>query len=499
MSESTKALIPPKTAVKQTAINDKALSYQPADNQYQPFELSADEANRFIGLYAANPLFRNSREQLIEDNPYRRPIDPELVRGMDFSKPLTRNETFSRSALAAHRMLLNIYEADLVFLPENNFGAKRGDFSLFYSDENRLLGEMVRPTLERHVFGFLQDQVGITGRWTAGALRAYMESLLQQHEQSQIDVVTFILSCKEPEKAAMTLLIQVASDFLTEASASARNVLGKYGPIQSELFKIVIDDYGYGVHKAKHSTLFENTLASCGLTSNIHAYWQYYLGSSIALANYYHLVSRNHGKFFRYVGAFAFAEAMFSHTCRQISQMLRKVFGPGVDTYYFDEHYHIDAHHGRMAFDYLVEPAIAKYGDVIIEDIVRGLEEVRLLTVMSDEDFMAQASWFCQAEEYKSIARAIQKRILDGEVTGAELSPVERQAEPAIMQVADEDELWTVDSGTLEVAAGYDQFIKLGAGEGLVVPRHRMRAAAAMSEECVYQIHKVGNYKAWLL
>lgn len=498
MSESTKGSISARTSVEQSAITGSASSHQTAGHHNQPFELNAEEVKRFINLYASNPLFRNAHEQVINDNPYRRPIDPDLVTSLDFSKPLTRDDVFSRSALAAHRMLLNIYEGDLVFLPESDFGAKKGDFSLFYSDECRLMGEMVRPTLESHVFGFLHDSIDVTGKWTAEALRSYMQALLKQHEQSQLDVVRFILASKEPEKAALALLIQVASDFLTEASASARNVLGKFGPIQSELFKIVIDDYGYGVHKAKHSTLFEDTLASCGLTSHAHAYWQFYLSSSLALANYYHFVSRNHNKFFRYVGAFAFAEAMFSHTCGQISEMLRKVFGSGVETYYFDEHYHIDAHHGRMAFDNLVEPAIAKYGDAVIEEIVRGLEEVRLLSVMADEDFIAQASWFDQAEAYKSMAQSLQERVLGGDVTRYKPVRLERQAEPQIMQAADEDELWVVETGALDIMAGYGQLIRLGTGESLMVPRHRLRTPATTPGECVYQIYKIGDHKAWL-
>ena len=62
--------------------------------------------------------------------------------------------------------------------------------------------------------------------------------------------------------------------------------------------------------------------------------------------------------------------------------MLRTVFGKPVDTYYFDEHYHIDAHHGRMAFEYVVAPAIARHGNGIIPDIVRGMEELQLLTAI---------------------------------------------------------------------------------------------------------------------
>src|SRR5262249_54517049 len=176
----------------------------------------------------------------------------------DFSTSLTRSEILGTSALAAHRMLLNIYETDLIFLPANDFASKRADFSSYYSNDNKLLGELIRPTLEEHVFGFLRDEIRLSGKWNVGALQSYMQAILEQHEKSELEICQRIVASANPPRAGRALLIQLAGDFLSEASASSRNILGKYGEIQSELFKIVIDDYGYGVHPAKHSTLFEN-------------------------------------------------------------------------------------------------------------------------------------------------------------------------------------------------------------------------------------------------
>lgn len=461
-------------------------------------QLKAEEVKNFILLYAENPLFKNTEGWTIQDNPYRRPIDPDAVESLDFSEALTREQVFSKSALAAHRMLLNIYETDLIFLPDGDFAAKKDDFAAFYSNQNKLLGEIIRPALENHVFGFLEKEVAVTGMWTLDGLSLYLRSLIEAHEQSQLEVATAILSSREPEKNALSFLIQVASDFLTEASATARNVLGKYGPIQSELFKIAIDDYGYGVHQAKHSTLFENTLASCGLSTQAHAYWQFYLGSSLALGNYYHYVSRDHSKFFRCLGAIAYAESMFAHTCKQVSGMLRAIFGSRVETHYFDEHGHIDAHHGRMAFDNLVTPAIIKYGDGVIEQIIRGLEEIRFLTAIGDEEFTAQMAWSDEVESYKSSAQPVYRRILDGEIDCPKTTSVSRHDEPAIMRVNDEDKLCVVEAGRMNFVTDHDRSVVIDAGEGIVIPRHRMHGWEISSGECVYHIFDIGDYKSCL-
>jgi nitrosourea synthase len=418
-----------------------------------------------IERYAARPLFENTSEWIIRDNPYRRPVDLKTVQQLDFSAPLSRAEILGTSALAAHRMLLNIYETDLIFLPANDFASKRADFSSYYSNDNKLLGELVRPTLEAHVFSFLNDEIDVTGKWTVDALKSYMQAILEKHEKSELDICKRIVDSANPQRAARALLIQVAGDFLSEASASSRNILGKYGEIQSELFKIVIDDYGYGVHPAKHSTLFENTLATCELVSDVHAYWQFYLSSSLAINNYYHYVSRDHSKYFQAVGAIAMAEAMFSHSCREISRMLRTVFGKPVDTYYFDEHYHIDAHHGRMAFEYVVAPAIAKHGDGIIPDIVRGMEELQLLTAISDEDLIAQIEFADSVEDLKMRAQAMLGNGIQG------TSTVESSL---VTKVNDHDQLYVAESTALDLVITDDQIVRLEPGQGMIVPRQRL-------------------------
>ncbi len=456
------------------------------------------ETKRLIELYAAQPLFADTPEWVIRDNPFRRPVDSRAIQLLDFSTPLDRSGVLGASALAAHRMLLNIYETDLIFLPGTDFATKRKDFSSYYSNENKLLGELVRPILEAHVFSFLDDEIDVTGKWSVEALKSYLHSVVNKHEQSELEICAKVLSSSDPKRASRELLIQVAGDFLSEASASSRNILGKYGEIQSEFFKIVIDDYGYGVHPAKHSTLFENTLATCDLLSDVHAYWQFYLSSSLAINNYYHYVSRDHSKYFRAIGAIAVAETMFSHTCRQISKMLRTVFGKAVDTYYFDEHFHIDAHHGRMAFEHVVAPAIARHGDAVIPDIVRGMEELQWLTSLSDEDFIAQIVFADGVEDLKAQAQEIHRMIRNGKLETLVTTHFENGSKSRITRVCDQDKLYVVDSGVLDVVVGQDHSVRLEGGDAMIVPRQRLHGLAVQSDESRYHVYELGDYQACL-
>ena len=63
---------------------------------------------------------------------------------------------------------------------------------------------------------------------------------------------------------------------------------------QSELFKIFIDEFGYGLYSAKHSTIFKGMLASVGLRTDLHAYWNFYLNSSLVGMNYFNYLTEDH-------------------------------------------------------------------------------------------------------------------------------------------------------------------------------------------------------------
>lgn len=457
---------------------------------FSPPSPSSKTGDPDIMAYASSPLFGDADGWTIEGNPYRRPVRPQDLWRYDFSAPLSRNEFCSGSALAAQRMLLNIYETDSVFLPDGDFRSVRTDFNQFYSPENRLAGERIRSTLERHVFCFLDKEIDTAGKWSVDAMTAFFDMRLAASAKSESAVKQAVLSAASPEEAAKVFLIQVAPDFLSEATAMARNVLGNYGPVLSELFKVLIDEYGYGVHSTKHSTLYGETMKNRGLSSQIHAYWQFYLTSSLALTNYFHYISKNHELFFRYIGALYYTEASLVYATRHQSKMLRGVWGEDVDTRYFDEHTHIDKHHGRMVIDNIIKPLVEQCGESIIPEIVRGFEEFRLLQDMADEDLIAQIAWADQRDA--STAQA-QRIVADDDKAAERPWKVfhETEDEISITHVHEKDELFVVDEGELDFVTGYEQSVRLGPGEGIVIPRHRLHGSIVTSQECTYRVSPI--------
>jgi hypothetical protein len=301
-----------------------------------------------IRAYADLPPFRSRPDVLLLGNPYSRPIGAETLAEVDWTQPVSSADALGRDALAAHRLLVNVYETESVILPKDGLSTA-GDFDAFYGPEQRRLRDLVRPGLERYAYGFLDSAVEVSGHWTLDALVAHFTECVTEAGAAENVAMRTIEAARNPRDAAATYLIQLALDGLTEASAMARNLPGAYGPEQLELFKIFIDEFGYGVYQSKHSTIFEKLLRSCGLHTDIHAYWHFYLTGSLALINYFNYLTEDHTKFFRYCGAVTYMEWIFAQGFAEAGETLAKVYGPDVDTHYTDEHAHIDQHHGKMA------------------------------------------------------------------------------------------------------------------------------------------------------
>jgi len=432
--------------------------------------------------FCEESLFGQPNTLAIVNNPYRRAIRPQDVAGLNFlDERITPDSFASPEALCAQRLLATIYEQDTVLLPMAEFDKARYDFDRFYRDDLKVAGEILRPTLERFCFAWLDDEIKVAGPWTIESMRAYFDARLAQANAGDSAVCRTILSSAYPQAAARELLVQMASDFLLEASAMGRNVLGNYGPALSSLFRIFIDEYGYGVHATKHSTLFERTLESIGLDSSVNAYWPFYLGSSLALVTWFHYVSRNHGLFFRYLGALLFTEGTLYVANRQQSDMLRAVFGDKVDTQYFDEHVHIDVHHSRMAMTEVIETLVRQCGTSIIPEIVHGFEAFAMLQKMADDDFIEQIEWASKLNSSGASAGD-----LDVIPADAVASFEEPPGEISVPHSHPVDELFVVKQGALTFIAGSQFQIPVSAGEWVRIPKHRLHGSIVTSEQCRY-------------
>lgn len=337
--------------------------------------------------YAAYPCLHKNSACLPPLTPYCRSLCDEALASIN-TQPIQGQEIVSLKNLAINQLLFTINEQDLLFLTNLNTEFEYNRFKMFYDPDFVALGKWLKPCLEYLAFSFL-DEVSLSGLSSASSLRNYFINQVAEYEASESKLCVAIMESQYPLQAIKLMFTQMAPDFLSEASAMGRALLGSFGREQSELMKIFIDEYGYGQHHKKHSTLFEATLNSINLHSMPHFYYHHYLVTSLMISNYFHFLCSNRANCFKHMGALYYSEVVIPHYNKQISTMLRE-YAPGVAREYFDEHVHIDMHHSRMVLAKIIEPAIHQYGECIIEDIVHGFKAARLLFELADEEIIQQ-------------------------------------------------------------------------------------------------------------
>lgn len=419
------------------------------------------DTGEWVHRFATAPPYRPLSTPLVERTPYRRPLDADRLAALRWDRPLTEEQAGSDQALMAHRLLMNVYESDTLFLPEDGMAARQQDFADFYDPATRLAADIARPAAERYAFDFLDSSVQVSGAWDLDAVEAHVTAAIDAAVSAESPVLREIDESPDPARATEIMIAQMALDGLTEATAMSQNLGGAYGPEQSELFKIFVDEFGYGVFDAKHSTLFGSMARSVGMTASPHSYWYFYLPTWMASNNYFYAVTTNRTGFFRYVGAMTLLEATFAPWFAAMSRRLKAVYGDAVDTRYCDEHAHIDQHHGRMAVRDLLLPMARKHGPAAMRDLVRGIEETKVLGRLADADLVAQMRWHPQALPADP----------DGPRDGLSLAA----GDAFDTRVAPRDTVLTVLSGAAELHFSPTRDpLALPAGCSVLVPRGRL-------------------------
>jgi Iron-containing redox enzyme/Cupin domain len=443
-------------------------------------------------LQYANALPFRTSVSIHPKTPWHRPLRSHDLESMDLETPLTVNEFNSNRGLLLNRMLLNIYEQSMLFLPQKKLTAEDLDeFNYFYDPSLVALGKEICSHLEWLLFSSLESEIEATGNWNYEKLEEYFLGVIHSQEQKPSDLLACIRQAVDPKEAIQYLFMQQASDFLSEASAMGRATIGNFGPVQSELIKVYIDESGYGVHTKKHSTLFEECMKSVGLSKEVHEYYFHYLPSSLILTNYFHYICANKNLWFRYIGALYYTEASIPHFNKQISDALRQVFGKeNVNTEYFDEHMHIDKHHRRMVLEDIINPSINLYGSIIVPEIITGFESFRYLQEYADFDYMKQLDFI---ESLKKLEGSTPQDNLNYQSIGPAIYISEKKGELSYSHIHESSELFSIEKGKMRFFAGPND-VELKEGDRIIIPAGRLHGSLVESDNCVYTVQPINLY-----
>ena len=277
---------------------------------------------------------------------------------------------------AKHQVLMRAYQARYMLLPDETHGGSIVERLQRHYDPTEMAAlEVLRHGLEAELIAPLVDAAR---RAAAGRnLDAYVQDLLPAlRDQPENPFTAWLRTSPHAEAHYRNFLVQSSADLLAEASASAMGVIGEFGPAQSALFRILIDEFGYGAHGQKHSVLYRATLRGFGLDDTYNAYWPLFDTATLELHNAIHHLFQNPRNFFLQVGFLLFAETAYQRSTADHFRYLRE-FHPDVDARYFSEHAHIDLHHTRMVIEEVAAPLVAAHGLEVGAEIVAGAEFTR--------------------------------------------------------------------------------------------------------------------------
>lgn len=308
------------------------------------------------------------------------------------SSSLAHQPTPQILAHVQQQALMRSYQGRYVLLPEGETDDVVARMQRYYDPAGMMRLDRHRAGLEAALIGPL---IADAARHTTGKTCAeYVKALLSGIQASLPgDFLLWLDGLPDREHPYRNFLIQSSTDLLAEASASALGVIGEYGPPQSALFRILIDEFGYGVHDKKHSVLYRKTLRGFGLSEQYNGYWPLFDTPAIALHNAIHSLFHSPRNFFRQIGFLLFAETSYQRSTGDHYRHLRK-HHPAVDATYFGEHAHIDIHHSDMVVNEVVTPLVARFGEAAGQEIILGAELTRAAFVIADRHLMAVSHAF---------------------------------------------------------------------------------------------------------
>jgi mannose-6-phosphate isomerase-like protein (cupin superfamily) len=372
-------------------------------------------------------------------------------------------------------MLLNIYDTTKLLLPRDPTAEKWRDYQLFYGEESRFLGGLIRPYLEAHLFGFVQDEARQREIITAAELTEQAHIGAEARLRRAAQLVEVVAAATGEDRDAMIDMLAIQADAAslnagTRPAWALRNVVGSANlpgvhtrQIGGDLLRRIADDGG--------------------IKYEPHSYFQYYLPSTLGLMNYLNGAALDPGR------VFALAGALLAHSLEVrdleagLGPMLAERFEDGANQLDRLNDPAEDAHRALAAALAVIERA---GGEFAVREFGRGFSEYSVLLEIHHEDRMRQFSWINAMPGYVEKARRLHRAINEHSIEVELDTFIESWEECSTTHVHDDDRLLVIESGQMHFWNCFGRKHEFRPGDMTFIPKHRLHGSVVLSGECVY-------------
>jgi hypothetical protein len=443
-----------------------------------------DDLNEVVRAYAALTSFRAATaEELVNaENPFRRPVRPDDLGFLDYGKPIGSEPVQGLRALLGHRMLRNIHDADRALLlpPGGPGSAAWADAEHFYSAANLARGRAAAPILRRCLFAFLEDTAALAEAGERPPSPFDADRVAAAYERARelgAQVTAAVAASADPESATRFVLLQTSITRAVAPDAAARLLPGDYDDVHPTLHPFLADVAERGRQAA--DTL-RRTFAAAGLSPAPTAYWQFLLGSSLALGNFASYLGDSRADVAPLLGALAWWEIEEAATGTTRAALFHRAWGtpeqvPGAEPKAL-----------AQRIDAVLAPLVARHGTLARAGFDRGFAQARRLAELWTVDLVTQVTWADRIDEHMVLAEKLSAHI-DRERIEVDLDTfVETAEETSTTHVHDDHRLVIIESGKMHFWNNAGHRIALSTGDKLLIPAHRLHGSVVLSGVCTY-------------
>jgi hypothetical protein len=443
---------------------------------FTPF---AGQSERYVDLirqFAAGYPFRSAvvEELLLDDDFHRRPLRPEDFEFLKFAKPVRLHNVSRLPALASNRTLLSIYEQAVARLPRADDAQSWEQFAGFHRDESQALGAQIAPFLEAYAFEYLSadPQPALDA---AAAVRG-LENLMAAETAFWQETFARLMQRDYLEEGLRFVTVQRWALAPSKHRALARAAASGFFDMLPEAQRPALE------RDASDAALLARVAAASGVTRRQHAYWQFYLPTSMAKCNVLYALGRRPDRAFGLVGAAFAAEAealVFAGALERACAHLRPA-GAASGTSASRTAELSERFAGALG---IIE---RDYGAAALAQAVQGAAAAQRLAERARWDLGEQLQWLSSIRDYVAFAHRISTRI------DAECPDIDRETfvEPHEMcsttHVHNDHRLVTIESGEMLFWGNVGMQLKMNPGDKVLIPDGRLHGSTVVSHECTY-------------
>ena len=443
---------------------------------FSPFDGQSEHYVSLIKQFSAAHAFRSATvdELLLDDDYHRRPLRPEDFEFLKFMKPVRPHNVSRLPALASNRTLLSIYELDVMRLPRSGDAAEWQHFSDFYRDDTRVLGAQIAPFLEAYAFEYLAEGVDATEDVSSASAR--LAQIVDDETAFWSETFNRLMRNDYLEEGLRFIMVQRWALALSKRRAVAQAAAsGFFDMLPPEERPSLVGDL-------PDDALLERVAAACGVTRQQHAYWQFYLPTSMAKCNLLYALARRPDRAFGFIGAVFAAEAEWvafglalERACAHLQPASRQ---PADAT----------ARKAELVarFANAQRRIAGRFGAAASGQCVQGAIAGQRLAERGRWDLGEQLRWLSSIRRYVEFARRISTRI------DAECPDIDRETfiEPHEMcsttHVHNDHRLVTIQEGEMLFWGNVGMQLKMNQGDMVLIPDGRLHGSTVVSGECTY-------------